>query len=596
MLLAPALWGRPCSAGPASWLRRSRSQRSGQPLRRRQRRHRRPRRLLPRPLAAAARRAADVAARRPRRRGRGRARSRPARAGRRQRRLQPRHRRRRRRPAALAGDMPDRVEALRPADARERRRHGPSCSGRSRSSSPWRCGRPRRAVLDAFLVGLAVSLLVNDTPGDVLGAGAAIAVALAHHTPEHGWLSSRPMRRAALLLALLALAVGLAGCGGEEEASPTPETIVGTLPEATTSEEPASTVEGDPENGAQVFASAGCGGCHTMEAAGSSGSVRAEPRPVEARPGARGRPRHERAGRDALVRRPAERAGNRRRGRVRRRVHFLNLPDTLPRTVAAVACDLDRTLIGEDGILPSRTIAALGAPARLASTSCSRPAACSAPSSPTPRRSASRRHSSAIRARPSSTRSAASGSSTSRSRSSSPARRSPRSTRRASRSTATWTTSSTSPRSPRMRAPTRTSRASRYAPSATCSRGSSGRRRSSSSSTPRTASTPAAAPGSALQRAPLHRQVAPLFPRARQPGDLEGQRLCVRGRASGLRRGADGRLRRRRERLELIEWAGCGIAVGNAHAALRERADWVCPDAADEGVAQVLEALLDLRT
>ena len=48
--------------------------------------------------------------------------------------------------------------------------------------------------------------------------------------------------------------------------------------------------------------------------------------------------------------------------------------------------------------------------------------------------------------------------------------------------------------------------------------------------------------------------------------------------------------------LELIEWAGYGIAVGNAHAALRARADWVCPDAADEGVAQVLEALLDLRT
>ena len=31
--------------------------------------------------------------------------------------------------------------------------------------------------------------------------------------------------------------------------------------------------EGDPAAGEQVFASAGCGGCHTLEAAGSSGNV-----------------------------------------------------------------------------------------------------------------------------------------------------------------------------------------------------------------------------------------------------------------------------------------------------------------------------------
>jgi Cof subfamily protein (haloacid dehalogenase superfamily) len=47
--------------------------------------------------------------------------------------------------------------------------------------------------------------------------------------------------------------------------------------------------------------------------------------------------------------------------------------------------------------------------------------------------------------------------------------------------------------------------------------------------------------------------------------------------------------------LELIEWAGFGVAVGNADERLKERADWVAPPAADEGVAQVLEALLDLR-
>ena len=31
--------------------------------------------------------------------------------------------------------------------------------------------------------------------------------------------------------------------------------------------------EGDPEAGARVFAAAGCGGCHTLEEAGSSGAI-----------------------------------------------------------------------------------------------------------------------------------------------------------------------------------------------------------------------------------------------------------------------------------------------------------------------------------
>jgi mono/diheme cytochrome c family protein len=89
------------------------------------------------------------------------------------------------------------------------------------------------------------------------------------------------MRRLALL-ALLALALavplGLAACGGGEEASPTPETIEGPPPtaattEAETTEEPGSTVEGDASAGEGVYASAGCGGCHTLEAAGSTGNV-----------------------------------------------------------------------------------------------------------------------------------------------------------------------------------------------------------------------------------------------------------------------------------------------------------------------------------
>jgi mono/diheme cytochrome c family protein len=175
-------------------------------------------------------------------------------------------------PGALAGDIADRIEL-------SVRRTAASIGATAVALGSLAiliviALRSRRGpVLDAYLVALAVSLVVNDTPSDVLGVGAAIAIALVRHRPEHGWLSSESMRRAAVLLALVACSAGLAGCGGGEEVSPTPETIVGTLPEATTAEEPGSTVEGDATNGAKIYASAGCGGCHTMEAAGSSGSV-----------------------------------------------------------------------------------------------------------------------------------------------------------------------------------------------------------------------------------------------------------------------------------------------------------------------------------
>jgi Cof subfamily protein (haloacid dehalogenase superfamily) len=47
--------------------------------------------------------------------------------------------------------------------------------------------------------------------------------------------------------------------------------------------------------------------------------------------------------------------------------------------------------------------------------------------------------------------------------------------------------------------------------------------------------------------------------------------------------------------VELLQWAGYGVAVANAHDRVLAVADWVCPAAAEEGVAQVVEALLDSR-
>ena len=44
--------------------------------------------------------------------------------------------------------------------------------------------------------------------------------------------------------------------------------------------------------------------------------------------------------------------------------------------------------------------------------------------------------------------------------------------------------------------------------------------------------------------------------------------------------------------VELIEWAGYGVAVENAHERVKAVADLVCPAVGEEGVAQVLEAYL----
>ena len=44
--------------------------------------------------------------------------------------------------------------------------------------------------------------------------------------------------------------------------------------------------------------------------------------------------------------------------------------------------------------------------------------------------------------------------------------------------------------------------------------------------------------------------------------------------------------------LELMDWAGYSVAVENAHALVKSRADLICPSVDEEGVAQVIEAFL----
>jgi mono/diheme cytochrome c family protein len=81
------------------------------------------------------------------------------------------------------------------------------------------------------------------------------------------------VRVTALLVSLAALVLTV-GCGGSEETTPTPETVIGSVPTETGGGGGGGgTAEGDAAAGKEVFASAGCGSCHTFADAGTSGTV-----------------------------------------------------------------------------------------------------------------------------------------------------------------------------------------------------------------------------------------------------------------------------------------------------------------------------------
>ena len=152
--------------------------------------------------------------------------------------------------------------------------------------------RPRFPAGDALLVAIVVSLLVNDTPQHVASAGAISYGVL--------WvferLDSPTMRRVPVALAVVALAVGVAGCGYEGQTTASPESVHGTTPSTETETTETETTEtgttetqttettetettettpgltGDPVAGKEIFTT-NCGGCHTLSDAGTSGTV-----------------------------------------------------------------------------------------------------------------------------------------------------------------------------------------------------------------------------------------------------------------------------------------------------------------------------------
>ena len=94
---------------------------------------------------------------------------------------------------------------------------------------------------------------------------------LVYGSPRRGETGPMARTRLALLLAIASLSLVAAGCGGDDDSgSAEPPAVTTTDGTSTDAEE---TETGDAANGEQVFASAGCGGCHTFAAAGSSGTV-----------------------------------------------------------------------------------------------------------------------------------------------------------------------------------------------------------------------------------------------------------------------------------------------------------------------------------
>jgi len=82
------------------------------------------------------------------------------------------------------------------------------------------------------------------------------------------------VRRIALVLLAFGLAAIAAGCGAEGVVSPTPVTVIGSLPKAAPAPvTPAFGRKGDPLAGAKIFQSSGCGSCHTLAAAHSTGTI-----------------------------------------------------------------------------------------------------------------------------------------------------------------------------------------------------------------------------------------------------------------------------------------------------------------------------------
>ncbi len=87
------------------------------------------------------------------------------------------------------------------------------------------------------------------------------------------------MRRFFLAIAVIPLALGLAGCGATSGLNsptitrPYPNTVEGTVPSTTTTTQGGGGGQGDAAAGKAVFTSQGCSTCHTLKDANASGQI-----------------------------------------------------------------------------------------------------------------------------------------------------------------------------------------------------------------------------------------------------------------------------------------------------------------------------------
>jgi cytochrome c6 len=86
------------------------------------------------------------------------------------------------------------------------------------------------------------------------------------------------VRRSALAALLVSVGLLAAGCLDGEQTTATPDKVVGTVPTTTTTgggnaNLPALDLKGDATAGKSVYASSGCGSCHTLSDAGSTGTI-----------------------------------------------------------------------------------------------------------------------------------------------------------------------------------------------------------------------------------------------------------------------------------------------------------------------------------
>jgi mono/diheme cytochrome c family protein len=81
------------------------------------------------------------------------------------------------------------------------------------------------------------------------------------------------MRPVVAILGLLAVLL-VAGCGGQSTVEASPSTVIGPVPKPTSTTPTTPTKHtGNATAGKAVFASAGCTSCHTLKAAGATGTV-----------------------------------------------------------------------------------------------------------------------------------------------------------------------------------------------------------------------------------------------------------------------------------------------------------------------------------